>query len=191
MFQKGKKIEEIAKPAIFLDRDGVLCEERGYLHEYSEMKIFPYSKFCIQQFHDKGYLAIVVSNQGGIAKGCFDLNELLLMNDALKNYTLVDEVYFCPHHPDGVIPEYHVLCSCRKPELGMVKKACQDFNIDMKSSYMVGDRASDILLGKKAGIKTILLESGYGTGRLEEPVKPDYIFHDLRDVVKLLERDHK
>jgi histidinol-phosphate phosphatase family protein len=98
----------------------------------------------------------------------------------------VDAVYYCPHLEDGIIAEYRKTCSCRKPQTGMIEKACRDFSIDLKHSCMVGDRAGDIMLGKNAGIKTVLLESGYGTKRLESDVTPDYQFEDLRGVLKIL-----
>ena len=85
-----------------------------------------------------------------------------------------------------IIEKYKKECRCRKPNIGMIEHACQDFRIDMEKSYMVGDRASDILLGKNAGIKTILVESGYGMKRLEQEVTPDYIMEDLRKVLSIL-----
>lgn len=175
-----------AKPTVFLDRDGVLTEEISYITSLENLKVFPYTVECIRQIHKKGYYAMVITNQSGVARGLLTENILRSMNEYLKKVTGVDAIYYCPHHPDGSIDKYRKICKCRKPEIGMIEKACMDFSIDMDKSYMVGDRAADILAGKKAGIKTILLESGYGTARLEENVVPDYILADLRDVIGLL-----
>ena len=102
--------------------------------------------------------------------------------------TGVDEVYYCPHYENGGIAEYSVPCSCRKPKTGMIDAAVRKYGIDISLSYMIGDRAADVLSGQSAGLKTILLESGYGSARLEKPVKPDYILEDLKEAVKILPR---
>lgn len=174
------------RPVVFLDRDGVLVEERGYTTALKELSIFPYSAECIRQMHEKGYYAIVVTNQSGIARGMFSEEALQKMNCYLMDATGVDAVYYCPHHPDGKIDFYKKVCECRKPEIGLFKKACQDFPINMEKSFMVGDRADDVLAGQRAGVRTVLLESGYGTTRLEKPVTADYILDDLRDVLNIL-----
>lgn len=174
------------KPAVFLDRDGVLSEEKSYVCTLDDLIIFPYTKECIRKIKEKGYWAIVITNQSGVARGLFSERVLQEMNAYLKKEIGVDEVYYCPHYPTGKIEIYRKKCNCRKPQTGMIEKACRDFQIKMEKSYMVGDRASDILLGQNVGIKTVLVESGYGTGRLEQKVKPDYILNDLRDVISIL-----
>jgi len=173
------------KPACFLDRDGVLCKEEGYITSTAQLHIFDYAQDCIHRIHQAGYLAVCVTNQAAVAKGLLEEKELLLMNECLKSETELDAVYYCPHHPDG-IGKYRQNCACRKPEIGMLLKAMEDFDIDMSRSLMIGDRASDILCGQKAGVKTILLESGYGTGRMEQEVKADYIYNDLLHAVEQL-----
>lgn len=175
------------RPAVFLDRDGVLTEECGYVTSLKELLLFPYSAECVRRIHEKGYYAIVITNQSGVARGLFLESDLKDMNEYLQKTVGVDAVYYCPHHPEGSVERYRKVCQCRKPETGMLAQACADFEIDMQNSYMVGDRAGDILTGQKAGIKTILLESGYGTARLEEKVTPDYVFPDLRSVADLLQ----
>ncbi len=174
------------RPAIFLDRDGVLSEEAGYVRSIEELHIFPYVGECIAKIKNKGYYSIVITNQSGIARGLLSEDVLKNMNQYLIERTGVDAVYYCPHHPQGNIDKYRKVCRCRKPETGLLEQACEDFNIDLSKSYMVGDRACDVLTGQKAGLKTILLESGYGTSRLEQAVAPDYILEDLRKVVELL-----
>lgn len=171
---------------MFLDRDGVLTVEKGYVCRTEDLEIFPYAAECVRQIHEKGYLAIVVTNQSGVANGLFTEEKLREMNGYLMQETGVDTVYYCPHHPEGKVPGYAVKCRCRKPGTGMFEEACQDYVIDIKNSFMVGDRASDILMGRNAGLKTVLLESGYGTARLEEDVRADYEFENLSEFVKVL-----
>lgn len=174
------------KPAIFLDRDGVLTEEKSYVCHLEDLTIFSYVKECIKTIKEKGYYAIVVTNQSGVARGLFSEETLQEMNAYLIRETGADAVYYCPHHVNGKIEKYREECNCRKPKTGMIEKACQEFQIDLEKSYMVGDRASDILLGQNAGLTTILAESGYGTERLEQDVKPDYIIRDLRGVMEII-----
>ena len=174
------------KPAVFLDRDGVLTEEKSYIASIEELSIFSYTAECIKAIHQKGYYAIVITNQSGVARGLFSKKTLQEMNAFLMRQIGVDAIYYCPHHPEGKIEQYRKICHCRKPETGMIETACLEFDVDISKSYMVGDRASDILTGQNAGIKTILLESGYGTARLEQDVTPDYIMKDLRDILTIL-----
>ena len=177
---------ENKKPALFLDRDGVLTEEIGYITSVENLHIFPYAEECIRLIHEKGYYAIVITNQSGVARGLFTEETLKDMNTFLKEMTGVDAIYYCPHHPDGEVDKYRKICKCRKPEIGLLEQACKDFDINMDKSYMVGDRAGDILTGQRVGIKAILLESGYGLAKLEQNVTPDYVFADLRNVIDIL-----
>lgn len=177
---------DIRKPAVFLDRDGVLTKEKSYICTIREMEIFPYASESIQQIKNKGYYTIIVTNQSGIARGLFTEDDLQKMHLYLQQKTGIDAVYYCPHHPEGKIRKYRKICHCRKPETGMIEQACSDYSIDMDKSFMVGDRAGDIITGQRMGLKTILLESGYGLERLEADVKPDYILKDLRAVADML-----
>ena len=167
------------RPAVFLDRDGVLTEERGYVDSLENLHIFPYTEECIREIVHKGYLPVVITNQSGVARGLIDVDVLQQMNALLKSKTGVEAVYYCPHLPEAK-------CHCRKPETGLVEAACRDYDIDMDRSVFVGDRASDIELGERLGLRTVLLESGYGSSRLERKVCPQYIFKDLRDVIQIL-----
>ncbi|MEG0962702.1 MAG: HAD family hydrolase [Lachnospiraceae bacterium] len=167
------------KPVFFLDRDGVVSEEKGYVTTLEEFKIFPYTKKCIEKMHEKGYLAIVITNQAAVQKGILSESELLKMHEKLIIETGVDGIYYCPHRE-----EEH--CNCRKPAVGLLEKAVKNWDIDLEHSYMIGDRATDILLGEKMNLKTILLESGYGTKRLEQEVIPDKVYRDLLEAVEKL-----
>lgn len=176
------------RPAIFLDRDGVLCVEKSYVTRLDDLEIFQYARGCVNEIHQKGYLAICITNQSAVARGILSEDKLREMNKYLIAQTGLDAVYYCPHHPDGK-PPYGIMCDCRKPKTGLIQKAAKEWKIDMSRSYMVGDRASDIICGQNAGLKTALLESGYGTNRLEQAVEPDWIYADLRSFVKNLEKN--
>lgn len=173
---------DVRRPAVFLDRDGVLVEERSYITRVADLKIFPYTTQCIRTFKELGYYTICVSNQSAVGRGMMQLSDLEILNQYLQENTGVDAIYCCPHYWKDNIP----VCDCRKPQTGLFKQAMRDFLIDLQESYMVGDRASDILAGQNIGVKTILLESGYGSGRLEADVTPDYVVRDLRDVVRVV-----
>ncbi len=177
---------ERKRPAVFLDRDGVLTEEKSYIACVRELCIFSYAAECVRVIHEKGYYAIVVTNQSGVARGLFTERRLQEMNNYLIRQTGVDAVYYCPHHPDGNVEAYRKECRCRKPGTGMIERACRDFDIDLGHSYMVGDRAGDILAGQSAGVKTVLVESGYGNARLESEVRADYVLRDLRGLTDVL-----
>lgn len=180
------------KPAVFLDRDGVLTIERGYaISLIDEMEIFSYAAECVRRIREAGYYAIVVTNQSAVAKGLFTIEELMEMNHKLKSEVGVDAIYYCPHHPEGKVSEYTKICNCRKPGTGMIDQAMKDFDIDMTSSYIVGDRACDIILGQNAGIKTVLLDSGYGSERLEEDCSPDFIMKDLTEFTEYLTKNRQ
>lgn len=171
----------MTRRAIFLDRDGVICVERSYVTRAADLTPFNFARSCVDDMHEAGYLCIVVTNQSGVARGILPIEELLAMNARLVKELGVDAVYYCPHYEGGSVPEYSIKCDCRKPKTGMIDRACRDFDIDMASSYMVGDRASDIQMGQDAGVRTVLVESGYGTSRLEAEVSPTFIMKDLRD----------
>ena len=183
---QADKMVQLKKPAVFLDRDGVLTEESSYISSLEELHIFPYVAKCVRQIHEKGYYAIVITNQSGVARGLFSEKQLVEMNNYLMQRTGVDAVYYCPHHPEGKVTKYRQNCLCRKPGTGMFESACREWDIDLAHSYMVGDRAGDVMAGQNAGVKTVLVESGYGSERLESDVTPDYLFEDLRDVVGIL-----
>lgn len=171
------------KGAVFLDRDGVLTVEKGYVTSVEELEIFEYARDAVRIIHEKGYLAIVITNQSAVARGMLSEKELKKINSFLIDKTGVDAVYYCPHHPKGKVKHYTVSCNCRKPKAGLIEKACREYDINITYSYMVGDRACDIQTGICYGLYTVLLESGYGTENLEQPVKPDCIYKDLDEFV--------
>ena len=137
-----------------------------------------------KKIHQAGFLAIVITNQSGVARGYFTEDTLNQMNVKLKKEIGVDDIFFCPHYWQGIIKKYCYKCECRKPNIGMIKKACDKYEIDLGKSFLVGDRKTDIETGKKAGVKTILVRTGYG--KVDEAVSDsDYVCDDLRDAVDI------
>ena len=179
------------RKAVFLDRDGTINVEKGYLYR---IKDFEYINGVVEALHllqKMGYTLVIITNQSGIARGYYAEETFLsltrwMVSDLQQKGIPVAGVYYCPHHPEGKILQYRKECLCRKPGTAMFDQASRDFAIAMEKSYMVGDRASDILAGQNMGLKTILVESGYGTKRLEQPVAPDQVVKDLRNVAALL-----
>ena len=153
------------KPAIFFDRDGVLNHDLGYVHKPSDFKWIDGAIEAIKFLNHNGYLVIIVTNQSGLARGYFskeDLNNLHnWMNGVLlKKGARVDKIYYCPHHPDGLVENYSIKCSCRKPEPGMIFQAINDLKVEASASFLIGDKESDLQAAQSAGIKGYLFEGG-------------------------------
>lgn len=179
--------------AFFLDRDGTINEDRGYISDISGIYIYPRSIKALKLIQEKGYMIIVVTNQAGVAMGYMtekrvkEINKYMI-NELLKENIKIDALYYCPYHPKHGNKKYRRGSFLRKPEPGMIIKASQDFKIDLKNSYMIGDKISDIEAGRKAGCKTVLVRTGFGEKSLEDlrfiEASPDYISEDLYDAVK-------
>ncbi|MGN0349340.1 MAG: D-glycero-alpha-D-manno-heptose-1,7-bisphosphate 7-phosphatase [Roseburia sp.] len=174
-------IDAQGKKAVFLDRDGVLCEDTDYVTCFEKLKIFPFAAEAVELIHQKGYLAIVVTNQSGVARGMMTEATLQLLNEALQKQTGVDRIYYCPHLPPEAeeFPPYRVICNCRKPGIGMLKRAVKEYGIDLTQSYMVGDRISDIQTGKRAGVKTVYL-----SGEKKMQVDADEVYASVLEFAK-------
>ena len=172
--------------AIFLDRDGVINKEVNYLSDPDDFKFIEGSIDALKILKKKGYILIVITNQAGIARGYFTEEKLAQihgkMTNTLKQHNInLDATYYCPHHPD-ITGE----CTCRKPNIGMLLKAKEKFNIDLKRSYMIGDTLNDIQTGYNAHCKTVLVLTGYGMDEKSKisTIKPDYIYNNLLDFAK-------
>lgn len=167
------------KKAVFLDRDGVINVEKGYLHRVEELEFIPGAAEAVRLLKDAGFLVIVVTNQSGVARGFYSLREVEQLHRHMEQELAacgarVDAWYVCPHHPDHDGP-----CSCRKPLPGLLLQAANDFRIDLAGSYLVGDKLSDLEAGLAAGCRAILVGTGYGAdlaGRLPDGVP---FFSDL------------
>lgn len=187
------------KIAVFLDRDGVINEEVNYLYKPKDLVFIPSAIEAIKILNNKNLLAIVVTNQAGIARGYFSENDVDFLHQYIQNQlssysTHIDSFYYCPHHPSEGLEHYLLNCCCRKPEPGMLHQAEIDFGIDLKQSYLIGDKYSDISAGQRVGCKTILVKTGHGSNELKSPSKdinPDYISPDILDAVLWIMEDLK
>lgn len=161
------------KRCIFLDRDGTLCEEMNYLDDYRKMIIYPFANEAVKIMKEMGYLVFVITNQSGVARGKFSLEEAERQKEHLLTYfrdrnASLNGYFYCPHHKDGVVPQFAIDCDCRKPKTGLLKQAVDWKDIDKDNSYVVGDKLIDIELAKRAGIKGILVLTGYGKEELKK-----------------------
>ena len=182
------------QPAVFIDRDGTISEEVGYVNHPSRFRLFPYAAEAIRILNDAGWLAIVITNQAGVARGYFSEDVIHRIHDQLtrdlqNESARVDAIYYCAHHPSVGEPPYRFDCDCRKPKPGLIQRAAKDFEIDVAASWMVGDRYSDIELARNAGLRSAFVLSGYGRGEWEYQShawqqRPDLVCENLLDAVK-------
>jgi D-glycero-D-manno-heptose 1,7-bisphosphate phosphatase len=182
--------------AVFIDRDGTISEEVGYINHVSRFRLFPYAPAAIKRLNENGWLAIVITNQAGVARGYFSEDTIQAVHDAMTNElksngAQLDAVYYCAHHPSVGEPPYRFDCDCRKPKPGLILRAAKNFDIDLKKSWMVGDRYSDVELARNAGVKSMFVLSGYGRGEWEHQraswtEQPDLVAEDLLEAVRLI-----
>lgn len=182
--------------AVFIDRDGTISEEVGYINHVSRFRLFPYAAPAIKHLNESGWLAIVITNQAGVARGYF--SEVTIeavhaaMTKELENSSArLDAIYYCAHHPSVGEPPYRLDCDCRKPKPGLIARAAKDFDIDLEQSWMVGDRYSDVELARNAGVKSLFVLSGYGRGEWEHQraswaEQPDLVAEDLLEAVAVI-----
>jgi len=160
--------EEHQQAAVFLDRDGTINEEVGYMDRLEKLKLIPGAAEAICLINASGMKAVVVTNQSGIARGLFDEAFVEAVHKRLREMlraegAFLDGIYFCPHHPTEGRERYLVTCDCRKPAPGLLLRAAADLHLDAVHSYMVGDTLKDIEAGAKAGAQGILVRTGYGS----------------------------
>ena len=182
------------RPAVFIDRDGTISEEVGYVNHPSRFRVFPYSAEAIRILNENNWLAILVTNQAGVARGYFSEDVIGLVHDQLKELlgrgqAKLDAIYYCAHHPNVGEPPYKFDCDCRKPRPGLIQRAARELDVDLDSSWMVGDRYSDIELAHNAGLKSAFVLSGYGRGEWEYQrsswkLEPDMVCENLLDAVR-------
>jgi D-glycero-D-manno-heptose 1,7-bisphosphate phosphatase len=158
------------RPAIFLDRDGVLIEDVHYLAAPEQVRLVPGSAEAVAALNRAGWPVVVVTNQAGVGKGLFPLDAVGAVHahlaDLLATFgASIDGYYFCPHHPEAEVEAYRVRCECRKPQPGMLHRAAAELGLDLARSWMIGDRASDLEAGAAAGCRTILVRTGYGAAQ--------------------------
>ncbi len=182
--------------AVFLDRDGTINEEMGYINHISRFRLFDFVPRAIKILNEAGFIVIVVTNQSGVARGYFDeqlvreIHERLVEDLKIKS-ARIDGIYYCPHHPQEGRGEYKKDCPCRKPKTGMIDLAVKDHNIDVSHSFMVGDRYKDIVFAKKAGLKPVFVKTGYGVGeytyqRNEWKEEPLFVAENLLEAAQFI-----
>ena len=189
------------RPAVFIDRDGTINEQHGYINHISRFELLPGVGKAISLLNTNDHFVVVTSNQSGVARGYFPMQLVKEIHDEmvldLRKYSaFVDGIYFCPHHPDGIVPKYSRECSCRKPNVGLIKKAQAELGIDMETSYVIGDRLLDIEFAHNANLPGILVLTGYGKGEIQysmsqKRITPDYVAEDLLGAVKWILEQNK
>jgi D-glycero-D-manno-heptose 1,7-bisphosphate phosphatase len=179
---------------VFLDRDGTINEQMGYVNHIERFVLLPRVGEAIRLLNQHQFKAVVVTNQSGVARGYFP--ETLVqqvhqkMQDLLRSAGAhLDGIYYCPHHPDAGSPPYRQRCRCRKPGPGMIEEAVKDLDLDAAQGYIIGDRGNDIEFGHQFGARGILVLTGYGKGEWEYlrarwKVQPDHVAQDLYEAVQ-------
>ncbi|HSE96829.1 MAG TPA: D-glycero-beta-D-manno-heptose 1,7-bisphosphate 7-phosphatase [Blastocatellia bacterium] len=184
--------KERLRPAIFLDRDGTINEDIGYLSSPDELILYPWTAEAVRLINDSQYESIVITNQSGVARGLFT-EEVLeqihnrLIEELARRGAHLDAIYYCPHHPSIGDGRYRQDCECRKPRPGLLFRAADERRIDLARSYMIGDKSSDISLAAAAGARSVLVLTGYGSmtlARSTGPGAPDIVADNLLEAVK-------
>jgi len=182
------------RPAVFVDRDGTIAEEVGYLNHASRFRIFPFVAAAIRRLNQAGWPVVVVTNQSGVGRGYFPESLVHEVNEMMKRQLLkagatIDAVYYCPHTSEDN-------CSCRKPKTGMLDRAAREHALDLGRSFVVGDRYADVELARNAGARGILVRTGYGEGELtwhaaKWPARPEFVAQDLAEAADWILRQPK
>jgi len=158
----------VNRPAVFLDRDGTLIREVHYLSRLADLELLSGVAQALRRLGQAGYLRLLVTNQSGVARGLFDLDFVAVCHAELRRRLRaggadLEGCYVCPHHPDFGGP-----CGCRKPATGLLLQAAREHQVDLAGSWVVGDKPADILLGRAAGCRTVLVRTGYGSATERE-----------------------
>jgi D-glycero-D-manno-heptose 1,7-bisphosphate phosphatase len=184
--------KNLLRPAVFLDRDGTISEEMGYINHIDRLRIFPYAAESIRRLNEAQIPVVVITNQSGIARNIFP--EALvhqihkkMINELASGGAWIDAIYFCPHRKEDA-------CDCRKPNTGLLTLAAREHGLDLQTSWVVGDRYADVEMAQRAGGRGILVMTGYGKGEYELhhetwPRQPDALVDTLRDAVRLIVND--
>lgn len=178
------------RPAVFLDRDGTLIQERGYLDRLDLLELFPWTAEALRLLTRAGFATVVITNQAAIGRGIIDESFLAAVHrtiDArLAPRARIDAYYFCPHFPYSSDERYRRRCDCRKPAPGMIEQAIAEMDLDVSRSFMVGDRWLDVQCGHRAGARSLLVRTGHGAHEEERPhdgVRADAILNNLMEAV--------
>jgi len=181
------------RPAVFMDRDGCLTEEVGYVNHPSRIRLLPRTALAVRRLNEVGIAAVMVTNQAGVARGYFSEDTLHAANRRMVGEleaggARLDGLYVCMHHPREGRPPYRADCDCRKPRPGLLTRAAAELGLDLRASVMIGDKLSDVAAGHSAGTAGVLVLTGYGRGEWEHrpaggEIEPDHVAEDLLDAV--------
>jgi D-glycero-D-manno-heptose 1,7-bisphosphate phosphatase len=182
------------RKAVFLDRDGTMIEDVGYLDRLERLKLFPYTIDAVRLLNAAGYKVVVVTSQNGVANGILTEDFLAESHAHLSALfeaagARVEGYYYCPHSPHAVVERYRTDCDCRKPKPGMILTAAREHGIDVSQSIVIGDRWRDIEMGLAAGTRAMLVETGYGrteAGRRPGNISPVPVAGTLIEAVSLV-----
>jgi len=187
------------RPAVFLDRDGTVTREVGYVNHVDRLELLPASAAAIRRLNEAGVLAVLVTNQAGAARGYFPYELIEKVHERLVELLAaegahLDGIYFCPHVAEGKVAPYNVECECRKPKTKMLKNAKRDLDVDLQSSFTVGDKITDVMMGHRVGAKGVFVLTGYGKGDLayqsdQWTDQPDFVAADLGEAVDWILRE--
>ncbi len=181
--------------AVFLDRDGTINEEVGYLSRTEELVLIPRAADAVRLINEAAMKAVVITNQSGVARGFFSEAVVEMVHARLEEMlrqerAFIDRFYYCPHHPTEGKGAYRIACKCRKPEPGMLLQAADELDIDLQRSYVVGDMLKDLEVAGRVGARGVLVRTGYGK-LITATDKPDHIAADLFEAVKWIMEDRK
>jgi D-glycero-D-manno-heptose 1,7-bisphosphate phosphatase len=180
----------MSRSAVFLDRDGTIIRERGYLERLEHLDIFPWTGDALRLLQRAGFATVVVTNQSAVARGLIDEPFLQRVHQKIDAYLVssgggIDRYYYCPHFPKSRIERYQQACNCRKPAPGMIEQACREMDLDPARSVMVGDRWTDVACGRAAGTRTVLLRADDGVSEAyadpPDGVRADAILTNLME----------
>ncbi|MBU5377943.1 MAG: D-glycero-beta-D-manno-heptose 1,7-bisphosphate 7-phosphatase [Pantoea sp.] len=180
-------------PAVFLDRDGTLNVDHGYVHEIDNFQFIDGAIEALQELKKMGFALVLITNQSGIARGMFSEDQFMQLTEWM-DWSLADRdvdldgIYFCPHLPDAPVEAYRQACDCRKPHPGMLLSAQKHLDIDMAASYMVGDKTEDVLAGKAAGVGTnVLVRSGKAV-TAEGEAAADWVLNSIAELPQAIKK---
>jgi D-glycero-D-manno-heptose 1,7-bisphosphate phosphatase len=186
----------MTRPAVFLDRDGTLLEEAGYLDRLERLVFFPFTIDAVRLLNRAGFAVVVVTNQAGVARGLFKESFVAAAHRHITERLAaggarVDGFYYCPHHPEAVVEAFRQTCDCRKPKPGMLTRAAADLDLALDRSFVVGDRWHDLEAGQRVGSRTLLVRTGYGRTEEAAPrpeVRPSAIVDNVIEAVSWILR---
>lgn len=182
------------RPAVFLDRDGTINEQMGYINHISRFHLLPGVVEAIRRLNEANIPVVVVTNQSGLARGYFPEELLAAVHEEMElllaeHGAHVDGIYICPHHPEAKKEKYRLDCNCRKPKTGLFVRAAEEMGLDLARSFVVGDRWSDLKSAKACGATPVLVLTGYGRGDAQyigpgQEVQPAFVGADLAEAVQ-------